>query len=257
MNAHRITVNPYDETWPARFAEIRDYLLPTLQGKIVTIEHVGSTSVPGLAAKPIIDLDVVIPDQPAFGPVKAALEDLGYSHNGDQGIPGREAFKYAGKPGLAPHHLYVCVQGSAELRRHLALRDWLSTHPGDRERYAAAKFEAAALFPEHIDAYIDAKSEVIQHIYACCGLLPATAEDRARGLLANRYGLRVTRLEVITSDQAGITAEVSADGGSFLLRVNHKPLHSSPPSNLPGLRVSTCSGREMVEDDLAVYILYK
>ena len=126
-----VIVVPYDPAWPEEFEKIRAHIWPAIQGAAECVEHVGSTSVPGLAAKPVIDIDIVISDEHHFPAVKAALESLGYWHNGDQGIPGREAFKYdpAQKPELMRHHLYVCAADSVELQRHLTLRDHLRTHP--------------------------------------------------------------------------------------------------------------------------------
>jgi len=174
MRTKQVVVVPWQPEWPARFEEIRAVLLPALEGLICGIEHVGSTSVPGLAAKPIIDLDIVIPDASVFPRVRDALAGLGYRHEGDLGIPGREAFKYDGKPELMTHHLYVCSCDSAELERHRALRDYLREHPLERERYAQVKFAAAARHPTDIDAYIEEKSAVIQEIYAKCGLRSET-----------------------------------------------------------------------------------
>lgn len=174
MRTEQVVVVPWQPEWPARFEGIRAALLPALEGLICACEHVGSTSVPGLAAKPIIDIDIVIPDMAAFGPVKEALASLGYRHEGNLGIPGREAFKYDDKPELMTHHLYVCARNSAELQRHLALRDYLRAHPQDRDRYAQVKLAAAARHPMDIDAYIAEKSDIIQEIYAKCGLRPET-----------------------------------------------------------------------------------
>lgn len=172
MRTTQVVVVPWQPEWPARFEEIHAALLTALEGLICAIEHVGSTSVPGLDAKPIIDIDIVIPDLSVFSQVRDALAALGYRHEGDLGIPSREAFKYDEKPELMAHHLYVCARGAAELRRHLALRNYLRAHPQERERYARVKFAAAARHPTDIDAYIEEKSAIIQEIYAKCGLGP-------------------------------------------------------------------------------------
>ena len=134
------------------------------------IEHVGSTAVPGLSAKPIIDLDVVIRDSSAFHAAAAALEAIGYQHEGDLGIAGREAFRYDGKDHLQKHHLYVCAQDSAELKRHLAFRDYLRTHPEAVREYSRVKEEGAALYPYDIDGYIEHKTPFIRRIYQEIGL---------------------------------------------------------------------------------------
>ena len=129
------------------------------------IEHVGSTSVEGLAAKPIIDIDVVIRDRTVLPEVISALGRIGYTHEGDLGIPGREAFKYEGKDHLKKHHLYVCAQDSEELKRHLAFRDYLRSHPEAASEYGRIKEEGAALYPYDIDRYIEHKSPFIENVY--------------------------------------------------------------------------------------------
>ena len=120
-----ITVVPYDPSWHEAFERICRELKSALHDSVLAIEHVGSTSVPGLYAKPIIDIDIVI-STGMFETVKALLGSIGYMHAGDLGIEGREAFKYEGKPHLMVHHLYVCNEDSDELKRHLALRDFLN-----------------------------------------------------------------------------------------------------------------------------------
>lgn len=91
----------------------------------------------GLAVKPIIDIDIVIDDN--FDEVKSLLEEIGYCHEGDLGIPGRDAFKYEGKPHLMMHHLYVCKRDNEELQRHITFRNYLREHPDVRDRYGAVK----------------------------------------------------------------------------------------------------------------------
>ena len=183
-----VTVVPYDPRWPEEFGKIRAELEDALKACSsrfrLRIEHVGSTSVPGLAAKPVIDLDLVIPSMEAFHAVKDALEQAGYRHEGDLGIPSREAFRYDGKPHLMKHHLYVCPEDSPELRRHLTFRDRLRSRPDEAEEYGRIKTEAAARYPEDMDAYIAAKSPFIETVYRRCGLISsirqACREDAER-----------------------------------------------------------------------------
>ena len=130
----------------------------------------GSTSVEGLSAKPIIDIDVVIPDRDCLNDVISALRKIGYEHEGDQGIPGREAFKYKGKEHLRKHHLYVCAQDSEELKRHIAFRDYLRNDPEAVAEYSRIKEEGARLYPWDIDRYIEHKSPFIEMIYKRIGL---------------------------------------------------------------------------------------
>ena len=164
MNKH-VIVQSYDESWKTDFIAIRDELDAALKDLALRIEHVGSTSVEGLSAKPIIDIDVVISDRSVLPEVVSALGSIGYSHEGDLGIPGREAFKYEGKDHLRKHHLYVCAQDSEELKRHLAFRDYLRSHPEAVAEYGRIKEEGAALYPYDIDRYIEHKSPFIENVY--------------------------------------------------------------------------------------------
>ena len=119
-NTRRVEVVPYDPAWPVRFEEIRGHLLSILSGQDVRVEHVGSTSVPGLAAKPIIDIDIVLKVGESFEAVKNALEANGYTHVGDLGINGREVFKYDNKPQLMSHHLCAfCRLGRTQAAPHV------------------------------------------------------------------------------------------------------------------------------------------
>lgn len=169
MKKH-VVVEPYDEAWKDDFAAIRDELDPVLNGLVLRIEHVGSTSVEGLSAKPVIDIDVVIGDKSILPEVISALESIGYSHEGDLGIPGREAFKYEGKDYLKKHHLYVCAQDAEELKRHIAFRDYLRSDPDAVAEYSRIKEEGARLYPDDIDKYIEHKSPFIESIYKRIGL---------------------------------------------------------------------------------------
>ncbi|WP_457557327.1 GrpB family protein [Candidatus Harpocratesius sp.] len=162
-----VIVVPYDPNWPEWFGKIKNYFLPALGSLTLAIEHVGSTSVPGLAAKPIIDVDIVI-HRENFLKVREKLEQLGFIHEGDFGIHDREAFKPISKEiesKLPPLHLYVCPEDSEELHRHINFREYLKDHPSISARYGAVKIESAKKYPFDIDAYISAKSPIIQEIY--------------------------------------------------------------------------------------------
>ena len=170
MRTRKVIVVPYDKAWESAFEKIKAEIECTLGNLIVGVEHVGSTSVEGMSAKPCIDIDVVIKDYSVFEAVVLRLEEIGYIHEGDLGIKGREAFKYTNKPHLQNHHLYVCPQSSEELRRHITFRDFLKTHPEAIKKYSEAKETAAMLFPDDIDGYIRYKSPCIEELYLLCGL---------------------------------------------------------------------------------------
>lgn len=173
MNKTRdIKIVPYDPRWPVVFAGLGRVLKRTLDSLAVSVEHVGSTSVPGLPAKPIIDVDVAIESEGLLPNVAARLATLGYVHEGDKGIPGREAFGREGQDvprdgsGRAwpAHHLYVCAQDSRELGRHLAFRDFLRSHSSEAAAYASLKRQLAERFPHDIDSYSRGKNEFVEAI---------------------------------------------------------------------------------------------
>ena len=171
MKTARVTVLPYDGKWKTGFEDIKREIEAAVGDIIIGIEHVGSTSVVGLSAKPCIDIDVVIEDYSVFSAVAGGLARIGYIHEGDLGIVGREAFKYTDKPHLYQHHLYVCPSQSEELKRHITFRDFLRSHPEEAKKYGEVKMEAAKLFPNDIDKYIEYKSSCIEDMYKMCGLL--------------------------------------------------------------------------------------
>lgn len=170
MRTRKVIVLPYDKAWRSDFEKIKAEIESVAGDLIVGIEHVGSTSVEGMSAKPCIDLDIVIEDVSGMDAIVNRLETIGYIHEGDLGITGREAFKYTSKPHLKTHHLYVCPQDSEELHRHITFRDFLRTHPDALKKYSKVKEEAAALFPDDIDGYIKYKSPCIAELYSLCGL---------------------------------------------------------------------------------------
>ena len=170
MRTSYVTVLPYSDQWERDFLKIKDEIKSALGELAKSIEHVGSTSVRGLSAKPVIDIDVVVSDSSVLSDVIAALGRIGYQHEGDLGITGREAFRYDGKDHLQKHHLYVCPEDSPELRRHIAFRDYLRSHPEAAAEYSRIKEEGAALYPEDIDRYIEYKTPFIEKIYREIGV---------------------------------------------------------------------------------------
>ena len=171
MKTRKITVVPYDPLWERAFEEIAAELEAALGSLALSVEHVGSTAVAGMSAKPCIDVDVVIESYAVFDEVVRRLALVGYLHEGDLGIREREAFCYTDKPHLALHHLYVCPKDSPELRRHIAFREFLKANPWAVREYSAIKEEAARLFPHDVERYIAYKSPCIEKLYRQCGLL--------------------------------------------------------------------------------------
>lgn len=168
-------IREYTTNWVIGFDEIVQYLAKHLPGEC-RIHHVGSTAIPDMPAKDVIDVDIECP-QGSMGRVVVALSNAGYEHLGDRGIPTREAFRPQEGCGallLPAHHLYACESGSVELRRHLAFRNYLSSHPERARWLADAKRRAADVAPTR-EAYIEAKDAAYQAIVA-----EATAWGRTR-----------------------------------------------------------------------------
>jgi GrpB-like predicted nucleotidyltransferase (UPF0157 family) len=163
-------VVPYNPEWPRLFAEIRAVIERNISGKFHAIEHVGSTSVPSMTAKPIIDIDVSV-RAGQFDVVRQRLEALGYEYEGEKGIAGRHAFRLRDPSlasALARHHLYVMEADAEELRRHRAFRDYLRSHPDEVARLSAHKRELAdrlaIKLDDDRDMYQEAKSPMVREI---------------------------------------------------------------------------------------------
>lgn len=142
-------IHKYNPKWAKDFNQIKRVLLSRFAKRDVSIEHIGSTSVPNLAAKPIIDLDIIYDLDVDFDTIKQNLKKIGYYHNGDQGIPEREVFKRDSAINnhsvldAIVHHLYVCPTGSKELERHILFRDFLIANQDARSKYQKLKHEIA------------------------------------------------------------------------------------------------------------------
>ena len=154
-----IVVADYDEDWPALFAEIARPVRDALADLGAEVEHIGSTSVPGLAAKAIIDIDVVIRSLDDVPTAIERLRSLGYVFQGDKGIRGREAFLWP--PGARPHHLYVVGAGSRPHVDHIHFRDHLREHPDVAQEYAALKKSLAAQHGGDPLGYTNAKTAFV------------------------------------------------------------------------------------------------
>ncbi|SRR6266704_2201024 len=156
-----VVIEDYSPLWPEQFEAIRSRLASTLDGLAITIEHVGSTAVPGLAAKPILDIDVLLKSADDLPRAILALSTIGYHHRGDLGIPSREAFRASA--GVLPHHLYVCPNTTKD-QRHIAFRDHLRSHPEDAAAYASLKRELAQRFRDDRETYNNAKAEFVEKV---------------------------------------------------------------------------------------------
>jgi GrpB-like predicted nucleotidyltransferase (UPF0157 family) len=166
-----VELHKYDSNWETTFLEMKKIYENTLGDLVIVIEHVGSTSVPGISAKPILDIDIVIKDASNLTIVNEILAKLGYIHQGNLGIDGRESFRALNS--RAPlddkgtrwmdHHLYVCTQNSRELYRHLAFRNYLRSHPIAAKAYETIKVELATSVKTR-EEYTEGKTAFVEMI---------------------------------------------------------------------------------------------
>ena len=167
-----IIIEDHSLEWAIAFQKLKSIYQEYLEDLIMDIQHVGSTSVPGLTAKPVIDIDLIIEDHSALKPITDILAKLGYEYMGDLGIKDREAFKRTSSRtpddgsmrDWPTHNLYVCINGSIALRNHLALRDFLRANPQKAKEYGELKKRLIAENPFDIDLYIKNKTPFILEI---------------------------------------------------------------------------------------------
>ncbi|MHB0935358.1 MAG: GrpB family protein [Armatimonadota bacterium] len=161
-------VQPYNPAWPAWFERMKAFLEPVLVDAPCRIEHVGSTAIPGMTAKPIIDILILV-NRPVFPLVKDRLATLGYIHQGDLGIADREAFDLAdrhAKESLPYHHLYVAIDGTAAPREQLCFRNFLRAHPEWVERLSQHKVQLCEAYDNDRQSYINGKAAMVREITA-------------------------------------------------------------------------------------------
>lgn len=157
-----IVVVEYDPDWPERFRLLCDRIGHVLAELVAAIEHIGSTAVPALSAKPVIDIDVLLASESFLSEAIRRLAGLGYRHEGDLGIAGREAF--TAPQDEPPHHLYVCLPDRQGFARHLAFRDYLRANPWEAQHYGELKKQLAQRFPDNRSAYAAGKSDVVEKL---------------------------------------------------------------------------------------------
>jgi GrpB-like predicted nucleotidyltransferase (UPF0157 family) len=195
----RVHISTYGSRWPVEFAAAKSHIQDVLVNvPYQDIIHVGSTSIPSMPAKPVIDIDIVIASPFDLAPVRAALSAVGYTDMGEMGIPGRYQFRQTGvlasnaatggsndefhapeTPLGLRRNTYVVLDGCAALRNHLAVRDLLRGDEGWRQEYAEVKLRLAEREHADMEAYSKAKSEVLGRILEASGKL---SEGELKGI---------------------------------------------------------------------------
>jgi GrpB-like predicted nucleotidyltransferase (UPF0157 family) len=160
----KVEVSEHNPRWKNEFESEAQLIRRALSSEIVAIHHIGSTSVPGIAAKPIIDILLEVRDVAALEAKATAMESLGYEVMGEFGIPGRRYFRKDDASGRRTHHVHAFAAGSSEAVRHLAFRDYLIAHPDDARAYSELKRSLAESYANDADAYMDGKDDFIKQI---------------------------------------------------------------------------------------------
>ncbi|HSL23884.1 MAG TPA: GrpB family protein [Vicinamibacterales bacterium] len=156
-----VRVVEYDARWPGLFTAEQQRIREACGALAVQLEHVGGTSIPGMCAKPVLDIAAGRPAGTSALDYVAPLARAGYEHRGERGVPGREFFR-RGTP--RAYHVHLVVEGGPLWRDYLAFRDYLRSHPGAAQQFADRKRALAARFGQDREAYIEAKSPYVLEI---------------------------------------------------------------------------------------------
>jgi len=159
----KVEVVPYDPNWVYAFQAEADEIRRILGQEVVAVHHIGSTAIPNLSAKPIVDLLVVVRDIEKVDAFNERMTQLGYMPKGENGIPGRRYF-IKGDEVHRTHHTHIFQTGHPHIDRHLSFRDYLIAHPEDALPYGRLKQELACRFPTDIDGYVAGKDGFIKEI---------------------------------------------------------------------------------------------
>jgi GrpB-like predicted nucleotidyltransferase (UPF0157 family) len=160
----KVEVVPHDPRWRDAFDAEAKRVAAALGPDAVAIHHVGSTAIPGIHAKPVIDLLVEVRDVAAIDARSAMMESIGYEVMGEYGIPGRRYFRKDDPRGTRTHQVHAFLAGSGEVERHLAFRDYMIAHPADAQRYGELKRKLAEQYPRDMDGYMDGKDGFIKEM---------------------------------------------------------------------------------------------
>ncbi|HEX6185879.1 MAG TPA: GrpB family protein [Pyrinomonadaceae bacterium] len=160
----KVEVVPHDPRWRDAFEAEAKLIADALGENVVAVHHIGSTAIPNIFAKPVVDLLVEVRDVAEVDGRSSAMESLGYEVMGEYGTPGRRYFRKDNQQGIRTHHIHAFEAGSAEVERHLAFRDYMTAHPAEAQRYSELKRKLAEENPQNIDGYMDGKDGFVKEM---------------------------------------------------------------------------------------------
>ncbi|WP_163539867.1 GrpB family protein [Gracilibacillus sp. YIM 98692] len=159
----KVEIMPYDEAWPEKYLEASEEIKTVLGQELLYLYHIGSTSIPGMAAKPIIDILAEVQDIQRIDDYNNEMVKQGYTPKGENGIEGRRYF-VKGNDEERTHHVHIFETGSKEIIKHLAFREYLTYHEQDMERYKKVKEDLAEKYPENVKLYQEEKASLIDEL---------------------------------------------------------------------------------------------
>lgn len=162
IHIRKVEVVTFTEDWKKKFEQEVLLLKGVLGLELLIVHHIGSTSVNGLSAKPIIDIMPIVRDIRKIDDHNNEMIALGYNPKGENGLPGRRYFQKGGDN--RTHHIHIYEMNNPQIERHLAFRDYLRVHPDAARNYGNLKEALAAQFPYDIDAYIRGKEKLVKEI---------------------------------------------------------------------------------------------
>ncbi|MGL5878509.1 MAG: GrpB family protein [Xenococcaceae cyanobacterium] len=160
----KVEVLPHDPNWQHKFESESKLVIQALGENVVMVHHIGSTAIPKIYAKPIVDMLVEVNDITQVDKYNSAMEALGYEVMGEFGISGRRYFRKDNKMGVRTHHVHIFEVNSKEVERHLAFRDYMVAHPEDAQKYSELKRRLAKQYPNDINGYMDGKDGFIKEM---------------------------------------------------------------------------------------------
>jgi len=159
-----VLIVPYNEEWPKMYKEEINRILPVLKNEIISMHHIGSTSIPGMWAKPIIDILLEVNEITRLDEREEAMVNLGYEPRGELGIPGRRYFSREEPEDIRTHHIHAFQSGNPGIERHLAFRDYMIANPEAALQYINLKRKLARQYPMDIASYVEGKESFVDEV---------------------------------------------------------------------------------------------
>jgi GrpB-like predicted nucleotidyltransferase (UPF0157 family) len=163
LNPGAVVLEPFNVQWQQLASAEADQISVALSGEVLEVRHIGSTTIPGIKAKPVLDFVLVVRDLNSLDTNTHRLAHLRYMPLGEHGIPGRRYFTKTTN-GLHSHHLHAFQVGDPQIQRHILFRDYLRAHPEAAQEYSRLKEELARRFLYNRGAYTEGKTEFVQGI---------------------------------------------------------------------------------------------